>query len=126
MQAEQSVPLRMELFHTVVVAHQECATTLLAFLMDFADNAASFRRIISQVFVDCSPRGVHNSALDLLFTSDSTLWIGKWRCVCVRCVLCGCGVSCLGVVCGHGLYTVCVMDMLHHANRSAIHSWARV
>ena len=70
-------PLHVEFYHKVVVAHQECALTLLAFVRELVEKAASFRRIVSQALTDCSISGPNSSALDKFFIHDASLWISK-------------------------------------------------
>ena len=70
-------PLRVEMFHKVVVAHQECAITLLAFIRELVEKAASFRRIVSQALADCNQTGPSKSVLDNFFIKDSSLWISE-------------------------------------------------
>jgi len=76
-QRNMDPPLNVEYFHKVVVAHQECALTLLAFVRELVEKAASFRRIVSQALTDCSISGPNNSALDKFFIHDTSLWISK-------------------------------------------------
>ena len=69
-------PLRVEVYHEVVTAHQENAVICLSLLKDLAEKTGSFRRLISQVLVDPS-YAERTSILDKFFTCDSSLWICK-------------------------------------------------
>ncbi len=77
-QSDVRPPLKVEVFHVAVAAHQESAIICLSLLKDLAEKTASFRRIISQVLVDLSFQPWGQSILDKFFISDSSLWIGKY------------------------------------------------
>jgi hypothetical protein len=69
-------PLKVEMYHEIVAAHQESALICLSLLKDLAEKTVPFRRLISQTLVDPS-YAEGTSILDKFFTSDSSLWICK-------------------------------------------------
>lgn len=76
-QSDVRPPLKVEVFHAAVAAHQDSAIICLSLLKDLAEKTASFRRIISQVLVDPSFQPWKESILDKFFLTDSSLWIGE-------------------------------------------------
>ncbi|KAM4607650.1 LOW QUALITY PROTEIN: E3 ubiquitin-protein ligase UBR2 [Polymixia lowei] len=74
--SRQSKPLRVQVMHSSVVAHQCFALKALTWLGHIIGYSDGLRRIFCQVGLQQSPEGENSSLVDTLMLCDSKMWKG--------------------------------------------------
>ncbi|XP_036402370.1 E3 ubiquitin-protein ligase UBR2 [Megalops cyprinoides] len=74
--SRQSKPLRVQVMHSSVVAHQCFALKALAWLGHIIGYSDALRRILCQVGLQNAPEGENTSLVDTLMLCDSKMWKG--------------------------------------------------
>ncbi|XP_069394248.1 E3 ubiquitin-protein ligase UBR2 isoform X2 [Paralichthys olivaceus] len=74
--SRQSKPLRVQVMHSSVVAHQCFALKALGWLGQIIQYSDGLRRILCQVGLQNSPEGENSSLVDRLMLNDSKMWKG--------------------------------------------------
>ncbi|XP_045921228.1 E3 ubiquitin-protein ligase UBR2-like [Micropterus dolomieu] len=74
--SRQSKPLRVEVMHSSVVAHQCFALRALSWLGQVIQYSDGLRRILCQVGLQRGPEGENSSLVDQLMLNDSKMWKG--------------------------------------------------
>ncbi|XP_037135452.1 E3 ubiquitin-protein ligase UBR2 isoform X1 [Syngnathus acus] len=74
--SRQSKPLRVEVMHSSVVAHQCFALKALSWLGQIIQYSDGLRRILCQVGLEEGPEGENSSLVDRLMLNDSKMWKG--------------------------------------------------
>uniref|UniRef100_A0A3Q4AZ78 E3 ubiquitin-protein ligase n=1 Tax=Mola mola TaxID=94237 RepID=A0A3Q4AZ78_MOLML len=74
--SRQSKPLRVEVMHSSVVAHQCFALKALSWLGQIIQYSDGLRRILCQVGLQKTPEGENSSLVDQLMLNDSKMWKG--------------------------------------------------
>ncbi|XP_072246542.1 E3 ubiquitin-protein ligase UBR2 isoform X1 [Leuresthes tenuis] len=74
--SRQSKPLRVEVMHSSVVAHQCFALKALSWLGQILQYSDGLRRILCQVGLQRVPEGEKPSLVDRLMLNDSKMWKG--------------------------------------------------
>lgn len=74
--SRQSKPLRVEVMHSSVVAHQCFALKALSWLGQVIQYSDGLRRILCQVGLQKGPEGENSSLVDQLMLNDSKMWKG--------------------------------------------------
>ncbi|XP_072121138.1 E3 ubiquitin-protein ligase UBR2 isoform X2 [Mobula birostris] len=74
--SRQTKPLKVQVMHSSVVAHQAFAIKLLLWLSQVIGYSGGLRRILCQVGLQQRPDDDHSSLIDKLMLCDSKLWKG--------------------------------------------------
>ncbi|XP_041866018.1 E3 ubiquitin-protein ligase UBR2 isoform X2 [Melanotaenia boesemani] len=74
--SRQSKPLRVQVMHSSVVAHQCFALKVLSWLGQIIQYSDGLRRILCQVGLQKDPEGENSSFVDRLMLNDSKMWKG--------------------------------------------------
>ncbi|XP_068597074.1 LOW QUALITY PROTEIN: E3 ubiquitin-protein ligase UBR2 [Brachionichthys hirsutus] len=74
--SRQSKPLRVEVMHSSVVAHQRFALKALSWLGQVIQYSDGLRRTLCQVGLQRGPEGENSSLVDQLMLNDSKMWKG--------------------------------------------------
>ncbi|XP_074503572.1 E3 ubiquitin-protein ligase UBR2 isoform X2 [Sebastes fasciatus] len=74
--SRQSKPLRVQVMHSSVVAHQCFALRALSWLGQIIQYSDGLRRILCQVGLQKGPEGEYSSMVDKLMLNDSKMWKG--------------------------------------------------
>ncbi|XP_077479848.1 E3 ubiquitin-protein ligase UBR2 isoform X1 [Stigmatopora argus] len=74
--SRQSKPLRVQVMHSSVVAHQCFALKALSWLGQIIQYSDGLRRILCQVGLKDGPEGENSSLVDRLMLNDSKMWKG--------------------------------------------------
>ncbi|KAJ8014253.1 hypothetical protein DPEC_G00038350 [Dallia pectoralis] len=74
--SRQSKPLRVQVMHSSVVAHQCFALKVLQWLGHVIGYSDALRRILCQVGLENGPEGENSSLVDTLMLCDSKMWKG--------------------------------------------------
>ncbi|XP_028676541.1 E3 ubiquitin-protein ligase UBR2 isoform X1 [Erpetoichthys calabaricus] len=74
--SRQSKPLKVQVMHSSVVAHQCFALKVLSWLGQVISYSDGLRRILCQVWLQLGPEGENSSLVDKLMLCDSKLWKG--------------------------------------------------
>uniref|UniRef100_A0A8B9JND3 E3 ubiquitin-protein ligase n=1 Tax=Astyanax mexicanus TaxID=7994 RepID=A0A8B9JND3_ASTMX len=74
--SRQTKPLRVQVMHSSVVAHQCFALKALAWLGHIIRYSDALRRILCQVGLQKGPEGENSSLVDTLMLCDSKMWKG--------------------------------------------------
>ncbi|XP_023263400.1 E3 ubiquitin-protein ligase UBR2 [Seriola lalandi dorsalis] len=74
--SRQSKPLRVQVMHSSVVAHQCFALKALTWLGQILQYSDGLRRILCQVGLQKGPEGENSSLVDRLMLNDSKMWKG--------------------------------------------------
>ncbi|XP_054874656.1 E3 ubiquitin-protein ligase UBR2 isoform X4 [Amphiprion ocellaris] len=74
--SRQSKPLRVQVMHSSVVAHQCFALKALSWLGQIIQYSDGLRRILCQVGLQKGPEGENSSLVDRLMLNDSKMWKG--------------------------------------------------
>ncbi|KAM7385951.1 hypothetical protein PAMP_001990 [Pampus punctatissimus] len=74
--SRQSKPLRVQVMHSSVVAHQCFALKALSWLGQIIQYSDGLRRILCQVGLQERPEGENSSLVDRLMLNDSKMWKG--------------------------------------------------
>uniref|UniRef100_A0A672TAA7 E3 ubiquitin-protein ligase n=1 Tax=Sinocyclocheilus grahami TaxID=75366 RepID=A0A672TAA7_SINGR len=74
--SRQTKPLRVEVMHSSVVAHQCFALKALTWLGQIIRCSDALRRILCQVGLQRGPEGENSSLVDTLMLCDSKMWKG--------------------------------------------------
>ncbi|KAG7462626.1 hypothetical protein MATL_G00186810 [Megalops atlanticus] len=74
--SRQSKPLRVQVMHSSVVAHQCFALKALTWLGHIIGYSDALRRILCQVGLQNAPEGENTSLVDTLMLCDSKMWKG--------------------------------------------------
>ncbi|XP_067467007.1 E3 ubiquitin-protein ligase UBR2 isoform X2 [Thunnus thynnus] len=74
--SRQSKPLRVQVMHSSVVAHQCFALKALSWLGQIIQYSDGLRRILCQVGLQEGPEGENSSLVDRLMLNDSKMWKG--------------------------------------------------
>uniref|UniRef100_A0A8D0L320 E3 ubiquitin-protein ligase n=1 Tax=Sphenodon punctatus TaxID=8508 RepID=A0A8D0L320_SPHPU len=74
--SRQTKPLKVQVMHSSIVAHQSFGLKLLTWLGNIIGYSDGLRRILCQVGVQEGPDGENSSLVDKLMLSDSKLWKG--------------------------------------------------
>ncbi|XP_033468365.1 E3 ubiquitin-protein ligase UBR2 isoform X2 [Epinephelus lanceolatus] len=74
--SRQSKPLRVQVMHSSVVAHQCFALKALSWLGQIIQCSDGLRRILCQVGLQKGPEGEYSSLVDKLMLNDSKMWKG--------------------------------------------------
>ncbi|XP_056148374.1 E3 ubiquitin-protein ligase UBR2 [Lampris incognitus] len=74
--SRQSKPLRVQVMHSSVVAHQCFALKVLTWLGHIIAYSDGLRRILCQVGLQKAPEGENSSLVDILMLCDSKMWKG--------------------------------------------------
>ncbi|XP_061522003.1 E3 ubiquitin-protein ligase UBR2 [Phycodurus eques] len=74
--SRQSKPLRVQVMHSSVVAHQCFALKALSWLGQIIQYSDGLKRIICQVGLEEGPEGENSSLVDRLMLNDSKMWKG--------------------------------------------------
>ncbi|XP_028846030.1 E3 ubiquitin-protein ligase UBR2 isoform X2 [Denticeps clupeoides] len=74
--SRQSKPLRVQVMHSSVVAHQCFALKSLNWLSNIIRYSDALRRILCQVGLQNGPEGENSSLVDTLMLCDSKMWKG--------------------------------------------------
>ncbi|XP_075996582.1 E3 ubiquitin-protein ligase UBR2 isoform X2 [Genypterus blacodes] len=74
--SRQSKPLRVQVMHSSVVAHQCFALKALSWLGQIIQYSDGLRRILCQVGLQKSPEDENTSLVDQLMLNDSKMWKG--------------------------------------------------
>ncbi|XP_064173858.1 E3 ubiquitin-protein ligase UBR2 isoform X1 [Anguilla rostrata] len=72
--SRQSKPLRVQVMHSSVVAHQCFALKALVWLGHIISYSDALRRILCQVGLQKGPEGEYSSLVDTLMLCDSKMW----------------------------------------------------
>nr|XP_045365351.1 E3 ubiquitin-protein ligase UBR2 isoform X5 [Camelus bactrianus] len=72
----QTKPLKVQVMHSSIVAHQNFGLKLLSWLGSIIGYSDGLRRILCQVGLQEGPDGENSSLVDRLMLSDSKLWKG--------------------------------------------------
>ncbi|XP_034537441.1 E3 ubiquitin-protein ligase UBR2 [Notolabrus celidotus] len=75
--SRQSKPLRVQVMHSSVVAHQCFALKALSWLGQVIQYSDGLRRILCQVGLQRGPEGENSSLVDKLMLNDSKMWKGN-------------------------------------------------
>uniref|UniRef100_A0A8C7SJ68 E3 ubiquitin-protein ligase n=1 Tax=Oncorhynchus mykiss TaxID=8022 RepID=A0A8C7SJ68_ONCMY len=75
--SRQSKPLRVQVMHSSVVAHQCFALKALHWLGHVIGYSDALRRILCQVGLERGPEGENSSLVDTLMLCDSKMWKGE-------------------------------------------------
>jgi hypothetical protein len=68
-------PLNVTVFHSIVVAHQNCALVLINFLKELAERSQGFCRLLSMAMSQPNPDYNNLCILDHFFINDNSSWI---------------------------------------------------
>ncbi|XP_061614243.1 E3 ubiquitin-protein ligase UBR2 isoform X2 [Phyllopteryx taeniolatus] len=74
--SRQSKPLRVQVMHSSVVAHQCFALKALSWLGQIIQYSDGLKRILCQVGLEEGPEGENSSLVDRLMLNDSKMWKG--------------------------------------------------
>ncbi|EHB10845.1 E3 ubiquitin-protein ligase UBR2 [Heterocephalus glaber] len=74
--SRQTKPLKVQVMHSSLVAHQNFGLKLLSWLGSIIGYSDGLRRILCQVGLQEGPDGENSSLVDRLMLSDSKLWKG--------------------------------------------------
>ncbi|KAJ6666943.1 hypothetical protein lerEdw1_018945 [Lerista edwardsae] len=74
--SRQTKPLKVQVMHSSIVAHQSFGLKLLTWLGNIIGYSDGLRRILCQVGLQEGPEGENSSLVDKLMLSDSKLWKG--------------------------------------------------
>ncbi|XP_049748193.1 E3 ubiquitin-protein ligase UBR2 isoform X4 [Elephas maximus indicus] len=74
--SRQTKPLKVQVMHSSIVAHQNFGLKLLSWLGNIIGYSDGLRRILCQVGLQEGPDGENYSLVDRLMLSDSKLWKG--------------------------------------------------
>ncbi|XP_071074559.1 E3 ubiquitin-protein ligase UBR2 isoform X8 [Dasypus novemcinctus] len=74
--SRQTKPLKVQVMHSSIVAHQNFGLKLLSWLGSIIGYSDGLRRILCQVGLQEGPDGENSSLVDRLMLSDSKLWKG--------------------------------------------------
>uniref|UniRef100_A0A8D3DRL7 E3 ubiquitin-protein ligase n=1 Tax=Scophthalmus maximus TaxID=52904 RepID=A0A8D3DRL7_SCOMX len=74
--SRQSKPLRVQVMHSSVVAHQCFALKALSWMGQIIQYSDGLRRILCQVGLQNGPEGENSSLVDRLMLNDSKMWKG--------------------------------------------------
>uniref|UniRef100_A0A8C8SCN8 E3 ubiquitin-protein ligase n=1 Tax=Pelusios castaneus TaxID=367368 RepID=A0A8C8SCN8_9SAUR len=74
--SRQTKPLKVQVMHSSIVAHQSFGLKLLTWLGNIIGYSDGLRRILCQVGLQEGPDGENSSLVDKLMLSDSKLWKG--------------------------------------------------
>ncbi|XP_069579847.1 E3 ubiquitin-protein ligase UBR2 isoform X3 [Brachyistius frenatus] len=74
--SRQSKPLRVQVMHSSVVAHQCFALKALGWLGQIIQYSDGLRRVLCQVGLQKGPGGENSSVVDRLMLNDSKMWKG--------------------------------------------------
>ncbi|XP_064411682.1 E3 ubiquitin-protein ligase UBR2 isoform X4 [Latimeria chalumnae] len=74
--SRQTKPLKVQIMHSSVVAHQSFGLKLLSWLGHIIGYSDGLRRVLCQVGLQEGPDGENSSLVDRLMLSDSQLWKG--------------------------------------------------
>ncbi|XP_029925864.1 E3 ubiquitin-protein ligase UBR2 isoform X3 [Myripristis murdjan] len=74
--SRQSKPLRVQVMHSSVVAHQCFALKALGWLGQIIQYSDGLRRVLCQVGLQKGPEGENSSLVDTLMLCDSKMWKG--------------------------------------------------
>ncbi|XP_035982677.1 E3 ubiquitin-protein ligase UBR2 isoform X3 [Fundulus heteroclitus] len=74
--SRQSKPLRVQVMHSSVVAHQCFALKALSWLGQIIQYSDGLKRILCQVGLQKGPEGENSSLVDRLMLNDSKMWKG--------------------------------------------------
>ncbi|XP_077410578.1 E3 ubiquitin-protein ligase UBR2 isoform X2 [Vanacampus margaritifer] len=74
--SRQSKPLRVEVMHSSVVAHQCFALKALSWLGQIIQYSDGLKRVLCQVGLEEGPEGENSSLVDRLMLNDSKMWKG--------------------------------------------------
>ncbi|KAL8185338.1 UNVERIFIED_CONTAM: E3 ubiquitin-protein ligase ubr2, partial [Gekko kuhli] len=74
--SRQTKPLKVQVMHSSIVAHQSFGLKLLTWLGNIIGYSDGLRRILCQVGLQEGPQGENSSLVDKLMLSDSKLWKG--------------------------------------------------
>ncbi|XP_016521730.1 E3 ubiquitin-protein ligase UBR2 isoform X5 [Poecilia formosa] len=74
--SRQSKPLRVQVMHSALVAHQCFALKALGWLGQIIQYSDGLRRILCQVGLRPGPEGENSSLVDRLMLNDSKMWKG--------------------------------------------------
>ncbi|XP_068457943.1 E3 ubiquitin-protein ligase UBR2 isoform X2 [Clinocottus analis] len=72
----QSKPLRVQVMHSSVVAHQCFALRALSWLGQIIQYSDGLRRVLCEVGLQKGPEGEYSSLVDKLMLNDSKMWKG--------------------------------------------------
>ncbi|KAG8443710.1 hypothetical protein GDO86_009037 [Hymenochirus boettgeri] len=78
--SRQTKPLKVQVMHSAIVAHQTFGLKLLSWLGQIIAFSDGLRRILCQVGLQEGPDGENSSLVDKLMLSDSKLWKGARNC----------------------------------------------
>ncbi|XP_023182974.1 E3 ubiquitin-protein ligase UBR2 isoform X2 [Xiphophorus maculatus] len=74
--SRQSKPLRVQVMHSALVAHQCFALKALSWLGQIIQYSDGLRRVLCQVGLRPGPEGENSSLVDRLMLNDSKMWKG--------------------------------------------------
>eukprot|EP00069_Balaena_mysticetus_P000074 bmy_00077T0 len=74
--SRQTKPLKVQVMHSSIVAHQNFGLKLLSWLGSIIGYSDGLRRLLCQVGLQEGPNGENSSLVDRLMLSDSKLWKG--------------------------------------------------
>uniref|UniRef100_A0A8C5KN28 E3 ubiquitin-protein ligase n=1 Tax=Jaculus jaculus TaxID=51337 RepID=A0A8C5KN28_JACJA len=74
--SRQTKPLKVQVMHSSIVAHQNFGLKLLSWLGSIIGYSDGLRRILCQVGLQEGPDGENSSLVDRLMRTDSKLWKG--------------------------------------------------
>uniref|UniRef100_A0A8C2ZTZ7 E3 ubiquitin-protein ligase n=1 Tax=Cyclopterus lumpus TaxID=8103 RepID=A0A8C2ZTZ7_CYCLU len=74
--SRQSKPLRVQVMHSSVVAHQCFALRALSWLGQIIQYSDGLRRVLCEVGLQRGPEGEYSSLVDKLMLNDSKMWKG--------------------------------------------------
>ncbi|XP_037677336.1 E3 ubiquitin-protein ligase UBR2-like isoform X2 [Choloepus didactylus] len=74
--SRQTKPLKVQVMHSSIVAHQNFGLKVLSWLGSIIGYSDGLRRILCQVGLQEGPDGENSSLMDRLMLSDSKLWKG--------------------------------------------------
>uniref|UniRef100_A0A8I3N248 E3 ubiquitin-protein ligase n=2 Tax=Canis lupus familiaris TaxID=9615 RepID=A0A8I3N248_CANLF len=74
--SRQTKPLKVQVMHSSIVAHQNFGLKLLSWLGNVIGYSDGLRRILCQVGLQEGPDGENSSLVDRLMLNDSKLWKG--------------------------------------------------
>uniref|UniRef100_A0A452U620 E3 ubiquitin-protein ligase n=1 Tax=Ursus maritimus TaxID=29073 RepID=A0A452U620_URSMA len=74
--SRQTKPLKVQVMHSSIVAHQNFGLKLLSWLGSIIGYSDGLRRILCQVGLQEGPDGENSSLVDRLMLNDSKLWKG--------------------------------------------------
>ncbi|KAM4694775.1 LOW QUALITY PROTEIN: E3 ubiquitin-protein ligase UBR2 [Discoglossus pictus] len=78
--SRQTKPLKVQVMHSAIVAHQSFGLKLLNWLGQVIGYSDGLRRILCQVGLQEGPDGENSSLVDKLMLCDSKLWKGARNC----------------------------------------------